>query len=392
MIDKAVQDFAVGEKSLLPAFEALDSNGDGCISQEDLVQTIENFCNALPETDGCDVDERPLRLAQAFNAFANDEQLLDYERFVEMISGRMRVKVTVTVMAVTVTVTVTVTVRVLDYERFVKMILGTAHAHVHIHTYMAGRKEGADECELEVEDEAAARRRAYLEEEMEMMGERDCFGDATTEEGDDDPGCDAWFYGEVRGSSPTVSYSLLPTPYSPLPAPCSLLPTACCLLPTPYSLLPTPYSPLPTPCSLLPAAYSLLPTLYSLLPFRTPMRASLSRPIRSRRYACIHAYIYTCMHVEADPVKEVQLKVVLTLTLTLASTRSLTLILRLALALTLALTLTLARAPTLTRRSSRQRVSTWRSFVKRGRRRRPRRRKRGPVSRSRASWARPLTF
>ena len=89
MIDKAVQDFAVGEKSLLPAFEALDSNGDGCISQEDLVQTIENFCNALPETDGCDVDERPLRLAQAFNAFANEEQLLDYERFVEMISGRL---------------------------------------------------------------------------------------------------------------------------------------------------------------------------------------------------------------------------------------------------------------------------------------------------------------
>ena len=43
---------------------------------------------AVPGAEGCDVDHRPLRLAQAFDAFANDEKLLDYQRFVEMVSGR----------------------------------------------------------------------------------------------------------------------------------------------------------------------------------------------------------------------------------------------------------------------------------------------------------------
>lgn len=33
MIDKAVQDFAVGENAMLPAFEALDADGDGTITQ-----------------------------------------------------------------------------------------------------------------------------------------------------------------------------------------------------------------------------------------------------------------------------------------------------------------------------------------------------------------------
>ena len=33
-----------------------------------------------------------------------------------------------------------------------------------------------------------------------MGGERECFGEAVDEEGEDDPGCDAWFFGE----DPTV--------------------------------------------------------------------------------------------------------------------------------------------------------------------------------------------
>ena len=41
----------------------------------------------VPGADGCDLDQRDL-LPRAFDAFANDEQLLDYERFVEMVSGR----------------------------------------------------------------------------------------------------------------------------------------------------------------------------------------------------------------------------------------------------------------------------------------------------------------
>lgn len=148
MVDKAVADFAAGEKALLPAFEALDADGDGKISQGELLETIENFCNSMPETDGCDIDQRPLRLAEAFEAFADDERQIDYQRFVEMVSGR---------------------------------------------------RDG-DECEIgEEEDEAAAeeaRRAAYMAEELEMMGERECFGDATTEDGEDDLGCDAWFYGQ----------------------------------------------------------------------------------------------------------------------------------------------------------------------------------------------------
>ena len=85
---------------------------------------------------------------QAFDAFANAERLLDYERFVEMVGARRE----------------------------------------------------ADECEVDAggRDESASA--AYLEAEMENMGERECFGEAVDEQGEDDPGCDAWFFGE----DPTV--------------------------------------------------------------------------------------------------------------------------------------------------------------------------------------------
>ena len=45
------------------------------------------FCRALPEAEGCDVDPRAV-LPLAFDAFANDDQLLDYERRVEHVSSR----------------------------------------------------------------------------------------------------------------------------------------------------------------------------------------------------------------------------------------------------------------------------------------------------------------
>ena len=52
---------------------------------------INTFCAAQPDADGCavkDLERLPLRLTEAVAAFADDGQLLDYERFVEMVSGR----------------------------------------------------------------------------------------------------------------------------------------------------------------------------------------------------------------------------------------------------------------------------------------------------------------
>lgn len=114
-----------------------------------LLSVIDNFCNARPEADGCEIDHRPLKLAQAFSAFANADKLLDYNRFVEMVSGRS--------------------------DGF------------------------GEECTIDVSDAAAASS-AYMNELNEMMGERECFGDTQDDEGEEDIACDAWFYGE----DPTV--------------------------------------------------------------------------------------------------------------------------------------------------------------------------------------------
>ena len=61
----------------------------GTISREEMLSTIESFCRALPEAEGCDVDPRAV-LPLAFDAFANDDQLLDYERFVELVSSSLQ--------------------------------------------------------------------------------------------------------------------------------------------------------------------------------------------------------------------------------------------------------------------------------------------------------------
>ncbi|KAL1508044.1 hypothetical protein AB1Y20_007640 [Prymnesium parvum] len=88
MTAKAVSDFTSPEKELLPAFEALDVDGDGRITQEELIATIENFCASVPNAEGCDISQRTLALKEAFDAFSDQDQLLDYERFVEMVAAR----------------------------------------------------------------------------------------------------------------------------------------------------------------------------------------------------------------------------------------------------------------------------------------------------------------
>jgi len=158
MVDKAVADFAAGEKALLPAFEALDADGDGTVTQEQLLEVIDNFCGAQPQADGCDIEQGPrnLQLARAFEAFADGEQLLDYERFVSMVSGRA--------------------------DGF-----------------------GEGDCELMYDEDGESTEVGVVSvpgggkpiaELDPMMGERECFGEAVTDEGDDDVACDAWFFGE----------------------------------------------------------------------------------------------------------------------------------------------------------------------------------------------------
>jgi len=138
MADRAVQEFAAGDKALLPAFEAIDEQGIGRISQAQFIRTVESFCSAVPDAEGCDISNRPFFLGQAFDAFANGEKLLDYEQFVQMLSGR----------------------------------------------------SSGEECALPAE---ARHSRPPIDE---MMGERECFGEATHGDGEDDLACDAWFYGE----------------------------------------------------------------------------------------------------------------------------------------------------------------------------------------------------
>ena len=162
MVDKAVQDFAAGDDSLLSAFKALDSDGDGTVTQAQLIGVIDGFCAARPLADGCDSDAGPrnLQLAAAFDAFADEKKRLDYERFVAMVSGR--------------------------------------------------REGFGVECELlddgegeMVQPEAAGQ----VVEIDEMMGERECFGEAVNADGSEDLACDAWFFGEDPFADPSKRFA-----------------------------------------------------------------------------------------------------------------------------------------------------------------------------------------
>jgi len=77
MTSKAARDFAAPEKELLPAFEAMDTNGDGVISREEMMQTMarissEDAEEMLSVFDVLDVDK---------------DSTIDYEEFVAVMSG-----------------------------------------------------------------------------------------------------------------------------------------------------------------------------------------------------------------------------------------------------------------------------------------------------------------
>jgi hypothetical protein len=52
MTSKAVTEYKTPEKELMPAFEALDIDGDGVITREEMIKTMEVVGSNLPSTDG----------------------------------------------------------------------------------------------------------------------------------------------------------------------------------------------------------------------------------------------------------------------------------------------------------------------------------------------------
>ena len=76
MTAKAVGDYTAPERELLPAFEALDLDGDGTISQDELLTTIEKFCISLylPAAALAPTQPRSPRAATAETAAARNRR------------------------------------------------------------------------------------------------------------------------------------------------------------------------------------------------------------------------------------------------------------------------------------------------------------------------------
>eukprot|EP00965_Chrysotila_dentata_P229901 6197474-Pleurochrysis_carterae.AAC.1 len=85
MTSKFVADYKLADKELLPAFRALDLDGDGAITLDELTSAMESVCAAYP--DAC-ADSR--LLSSAFKAFDfNESGGLDYDEFVTLASRRV---------------------------------------------------------------------------------------------------------------------------------------------------------------------------------------------------------------------------------------------------------------------------------------------------------------
>jgi len=82
---KAMAEFSTPDKELLPAFKALDKDGDGVITREEMLGAMDQLCSRDTMAPGCTNDGDG---DAAFDALDVDKSgTLDYEEFVAMMSG-----------------------------------------------------------------------------------------------------------------------------------------------------------------------------------------------------------------------------------------------------------------------------------------------------------------
>lgn len=90
MVQHELNNFASPEE-LLPAFKAIDHDGGGSITMDEMMNAVSSLCRAMPANSEslAQVCENLELLSTTFDAFDFDHSgALDYEEFVSMLSGR----------------------------------------------------------------------------------------------------------------------------------------------------------------------------------------------------------------------------------------------------------------------------------------------------------------